>query len=57
MPASPFTKPLPEITPNPAPAGTAKHAEQALDEALSESFPSSDPIAVSIEHLEPKTPK
>jgi hypothetical protein len=57
MPASPSTKPLPEITPNPAPAGTAKHAEQALDEALSESFPSSDPIAVSIEHLEPKTPK
>jgi hypothetical protein len=27
------------------------HDDSALDEALRESFPSSDPVAISIEHL------
>jgi hypothetical protein len=57
MTAPTSSKPLPEITPVPAPAGTAQHDEQALDEALSESFPSSDPVAVNVEHIEPKTGK
>ncbi|HEX7988020.1 MAG TPA: hypothetical protein VF616_31215 [Duganella sp.] len=35
--------------PQPAPAPTpAAHEEDVLDEALEETFPSSDPIAVSI---------
>jgi hypothetical protein len=31
----------------------AKHREAALDEALDESFPASDPVAIAVDH-EPK---
>ncbi|HEV7814053.1 MAG TPA: hypothetical protein VGP06_03005 [Janthinobacterium sp.] len=31
------------------PAQTLEHEEEALDEALEESFPASDPIAVNVE--------
>ena len=41
------TKPAPASAP--APSNTqAKHEQDVLDEALDETFPSSDPIAVNI---------
>ena len=42
-----------------APAGVS-HREDALDEALDESFPASDPVAISVDHepaLEPERRK
>lgn len=45
------TSPQPQKQPKPGPehaAPPASHQEDALDEALDETFPSSDPIAVSI---------
>jgi hypothetical protein len=45
------TSPQPQKPPKPGPehaAPPASHQEDALDEALDETFPSSDPIAVSI---------
>ena len=39
----------------PVPAGTAEHESDQLDEALDESFPASDPVAVSITAIEPRT--
>jgi len=32
------------------PPGDPKHAEELLDEAIWESFPASDPVAVTIDH-------
>ena len=48
--SKPNASPQPSTaTPAPAPATTsAAHQEDVLDEALEETFPSSDPIAVSI---------
>jgi hypothetical protein len=40
---------------SPTPAGES-HTEEALDEALKESFPASDPIAVAVPKPSPKTP-
>ena len=40
---------------SPTPASES-HAEEALDEALKESFPASDPIAVAIPKPVSKTP-
>ncbi|WP_454774410.1 hypothetical protein [Janthinobacterium tructae] len=40
---------------SPTPASES-HAEQALDEALKESFPASDPIAIAIPKPVSKTP-
>lgn len=40
---------------SPTPAGES-HAEQALDEALKESFPASDPIAIATPKPVSKTP-
>ncbi|MBP1203264.1 hypothetical protein JOD97_001278 [Duganella sp. 1411] len=46
--SKPNASPSPS-TATPAPATTpAAHEEEVLDEALEETFPSSDPIAVSI---------
>ena len=39
-----------------APVG-AKHREAALDEALDESFPASDPVAISVDHEPASEPK
>lgn len=50
MPASPDQQPArPEL-----PLEGQDHDDSALDEALRETFPSSDPIAVSIEPLADK---
>ena len=35
----------------------AKHREAALDEALDESFPASDPVAISFDHEPAPEPK
>jgi hypothetical protein len=35
----------------------AKHREAALDEALDESFPASDPVAISVDHEPVPEPK
>lgn len=50
-PATPDAKPIPSTAATPA-----KHEEDVLDEALDETFPSSDPIAVNItkEEVPPK---
>ena len=56
MPTTPAKHQTP-TEPAPAPPGSAKHDEQALDEALRESFPASDPIAVTIEHSDPPPAK
>ena len=43
------SKPAPAPAPAPSPLTTpAKHEQDVLDEALDETFPSSDPIAVNI---------
>ena len=57
MPPTTPAKLHPSTEPEPAPPGTPKHDEQALDEALRESFPASDPIAVTIEHSDPPAVK
>ncbi len=46
---SPDPKPPTDATPTPAEAEKA-HAEELLDEALEESFPASDPIAIDVTH-------
>jgi hypothetical protein len=35
----------------------ANHREAALDEALDESFPASDPVAISVDHEPAPEPK
>ena len=35
----------------------ANHREAALDEALDESFPASDPVAISVDHQAAPEPK
>jgi hypothetical protein len=35
----------------------ANHREAALDEALDESFPASDPVAISVDHEPASAPK
>ena len=35
----------------------ANHREAALDEALDESFPASDPVAISVDHESAPEPK
>ncbi|WP_158940188.1 hypothetical protein [Burkholderia sp. S171] len=35
----------------------ANHREDALDEALDESFPASDPVAISVDHERAPEPK
>jgi hypothetical protein len=37
-----------------APESAASHSEDMLDEALRETFPASDPIAITIDHRAPK---
>jgi hypothetical protein len=36
----------------------ARHIEKLLDEALDETFPASDPVAINVphEHVDPNTP-
>jgi hypothetical protein len=44
--------PQPKTPPHSKPEAPvdAKHREAALDEALDESFPASDPVAISFDH-------
>lgn len=46
--------PAQEQPANPAPA---EHVEDALDEALAESFPASDPVAISSSEPAARAPK
>ena len=46
--AAPIAPDQPTTTPPHAAAPSEQHEEQALDEALEESFPASDPIAVDV---------
>ena len=43
-------KAKPHHEPKKAPLDTRHHLEAALDEALAESFPASDPVAITVDH-------
>lgn len=43
-PQAPNTAPVVPVTP----VAPAQHEQDALDEALAESFPSSDPVAITV---------
>ncbi|HEV7834327.1 MAG TPA: hypothetical protein VGP09_13225 [Caballeronia sp.] len=51
--------PQPKIPPHSKPEATAdaNHREAALDEALDESFPASDPVAISVDHQPASAPE
>ena len=44
----PKQPPAPSENPPATPTTPAQHQQDALDEALAESFPSSDPIAITV---------
>ena len=51
----PKSKTLPHSKPETQ--ADANHREAALDEALDESFPASDPVAISVDHESAREPE